>query len=240
MRRVILVDDDDIARHGMATLLHGTDGIEVVGSFSHSEALQVGASWAEADVVVVDAADEQSSFDQFPGVAVVEALRSHRGRSETTVIVVTGHFFDPALRRRMREAAADFFYHRSDLRSAGALRGAVLRPARQYEVSASDDLDDLDDLVRHGVSRATRVNEAVRFAGQHGLSGLPAPRGERSRAWLRRRQEFNRVARLSPMNRTGLPPDRDQHEPSLVQIDRFLRWATRVKSEGQWGKPPRG
>jgi carotenoid cleavage dioxygenase-like enzyme len=37
---------------------------------------------------------------------------------------------DDAVRRRMREARADFFYHRSEMAEAGALRAAVLRPDR--------------------------------------------------------------------------------------------------------------
>jgi hypothetical protein len=63
-------------------------------------------------------------------VAVVEHARRLVPGRRLTVIVVTGHFFDDAVRRRMREARADFFYHRSEMAEAGALRAAVLRPDR--------------------------------------------------------------------------------------------------------------
>jgi hypothetical protein len=72
-------------------------------------------------VVVVDAADERREDDQFPGVGVIEQIRKTPSSTETTILVLTGHYFHPALRRRMREAQADFFYHRSELQSAAAL-----------------------------------------------------------------------------------------------------------------------
>jgi hypothetical protein len=40
---------------------------------------------------------------------------------------------------------------------------------------------------------------------------------------------FNRVARLNPVNADGTIPDRDQDEPSLPQIERFLEWASKSK-----------
>ena len=52
---------------------------------------------------------------------------------------------------------------------------------------------------------------------------------DRSRSWARMRYSFNDVARLNPVNADGRPPERRQEAPSLTQIERFVRWATRVK-----------
>jgi len=46
--RVVVVDDDDINRRGMASLLHDAAEIEVVAAVSHAQALQVGVPWASA------------------------------------------------------------------------------------------------------------------------------------------------------------------------------------------------
>jgi hypothetical protein len=76
------------------------------------------------------------------------------------------------------------------------------------------------------------VNEAVARAIEGGLGhAAPGPSG-RSRALLRARSEFNKAARLIPVNADGTEPDRNQRDPSMPQITRFLDWATRAKTQG--------
>jgi hypothetical protein len=82
--------------------------------------------------------------------------------------------------------------------------------------------------LRIGVTDATQVNSALRYAERVSLSETLSRSRSRSRAWFQQRKKFNEIARLSPVNRDGLPPDREQREPSLTQIERFLRWATRI------------
>ncbi|GLY80494.1 hypothetical protein [Actinoallomurus iriomotensis] len=224
--RVVVVDDDAVNRHGMAALLSASDRITLAGAYDHDEALTVDDVWSEADVAIVDAADHRRTTDQFPGVAVVEHIRRHAQR--LTVIVVTGHFFDDAVRRRMREARADFFYHRADMADAEALYDAVLRPesARRRVPEPRDP----EGQFRHGVSEHTRVNQAVGYALENALEERLAEHAEpRSRRWLRLRGDFNRVARLTPVTSDGRRPDRPQDEPSLPQITRFIAWAMKVK-----------
>jgi CheY-like chemotaxis protein len=235
--RVVVVDDDAVNRHGMAALLSASDQITLVAAFDHDEALAADDVWSDADVAVVDAADHRRAADQFPGVAVVEHIR-RRAPARLTVIVVTGHFFDDAVRRRMREARADFFYHRADMADAEALYDAVLRPeaARRRVPEPRDP----EGQFRHGVSEHTRVNEAVGYALANALEERLAERAEpRSRRWLRLRGDFNRVARLTPVTSDGRMPDRPQEEPSLPQITRFIAWAMKVKhpsSDGGGGE----
>ncbi len=107
--RLVVVDDDDISRAGITTILGAAPGLEIVAALDHDAAAAWGERWRGVDVVLVDAADERRDDDHFPGVSVIECVRRHRDRRQTRVIVLTGHFFNGALRRRIREAGADFF-----------------------------------------------------------------------------------------------------------------------------------
>jgi DNA-binding NarL/FixJ family response regulator len=225
--RVVVVDDDDVNRCGMAAVLGVSPPIHVIASLTHDDAVACHDVWDNTDVAIVDAADRRREGDQFPGVAVVEHIRRHRP-SGLIVIVVTGHFFDDAVRRRMREARADFFYHRADMADAEALYKAVLCPegARRRVPEPADP----EAEFRHGVTDGTRVNQAVGYAQEHDLQARLAERAEpRSRRWLHLRREFNRVARLNSITSDGRLPDRPQDHPSLPQISRFLVWAMKVK-----------
>jgi hypothetical protein len=144
------------------------------------------------------------------------------------VIVLTGHFFDDAVRRRMREAEADFFYHRSELQESADLYRAILQPELARGVP---DETDPEAQFRLGVVPGTRINEAVRHSQSTDFANKLASRaGDRSRSWSRLRTSFNDVAHLNPVNADGTPPDRHQSDPSLSQIERFLHWATRAKA----------
>lgn len=218
----MIVDDDDISRHGLAAILSAAADLDVIAVLDHVRAL-AWDGWQQADVVLVDAADERRADDQFPGVAVVQAIRASGARA--TVIVLTGHFFDGAIRRRMKEAKADYFYHRSELADAAVLLAVVRDPARRVPEPL-----DPEEAIKHGVSAGSRVNAAVAHALAENLPDRLAERSNpRSRVWERLRREFNRHARLAAMTSDGRTPDRDQDVPSLPQIARFLVWATRVK-----------
>ena len=228
IRRVVVVDDDEINRRGMAGLLGDRPEIELVGSLSHEEAMAWDAQWDSVDIALVDAADIRRPNDHFPGVAVVDHIRRRRSSEQTVVVVVTGHFFDDAVRRRMREANADYFFHRGDLQSAEALYSAVLHP----ELSQPGVPGELDPeaAFRLGIVDGTRVNQALEYSESTEMMEKLDGRGaDRSRSWNRMRGSFNDVARLTPVNADGRPPERHQAAPSLTQIERFVRWATRVK-----------
>jgi CheY-like chemotaxis protein len=226
--RVIVVDDDDINRHGMAGLLASDDRLHVAAALSHDEAMAWAGDWSLVDVALVDAADDRVAGDQFPGVHVVERMRRDASR-RLTIVVVTGHFFDDAIRRRMWEAGADFFYHRSELADRRVLLRVVLEPEACRRVPAPHDPD---AQARLGVTETTRVNRAVAHAVDRDVARTLAERGDpRSRRWLRLRRDFNREARLTPLTAGGHLPDRNQDLPALPQIARFLTWATRVKRE---------
>ncbi len=124
----------------------------------------------------------------------------------------------------MREAGADFFYHRPELHKPDALYQAVLHPEKA--TVGVPGYQDMDSMIRLGIGSNSKVNDAVRFASQGSIRTTGA---QRSRAWTTYRRTFNKVARLQPMNSDGTPPDRDQAEPSVTQIEKVLKWATRIK-----------
>jgi DNA-binding NarL/FixJ family response regulator len=225
--RVVIVDNEAIGRLGMSAVLSSDPRLDVVGVYDHEESMLPERSWWDVDVAVVDAADDQLPGDQFPGVTVVQTIRAQSPPGRVSIVVITGHFFDDALRRRMREAKADYFYHRSALAEPERLIAAVLAPpVAQNLVPPEADVEMLDRL---GIKHATAVNAAVAWACRHSHLGgiIPPGSGRRQADGLRR--NFNRVAQLEPRNHDGTPPNRHQDAPSHPQIQRFLDWATKVK-----------
>ena len=84
--RVVLVDDHAVVRRGLADLLGGADGIEVVATAADGgEAVEVTARH-EPDVVVMDL--------QMPGVDGVEATRRILASGTPTQVLVLTSFSD--------------------------------------------------------------------------------------------------------------------------------------------------
>jgi CheY-like chemotaxis protein len=207
--RAVIVDDDELWREKMAVLLGTRDDLVVTATATHEVAVRWTEEWTGVDVVVVDAGDVRRQDDQFPGVGVVREAR-HRCSAGARIVVVTGHFLDDALRWRMREAGADYFYHRSDVQDPDALYDAVVHP----------------DRVRAGVPDIQDPEAAYRVGVVGGSDRHGSPR---SRQWSQLRRQFNQAARLNTVNADGTVPNRDQVTPSYDQIGRFYRWATRAK-----------
>lgn len=225
--RVAIVDNEAIGRLGMHAVLSSHPRLDVVGVYDHEESLQPERSWTDVDAVVVDAADDQVPGDQFPGVTVVQTIRAQSPPGRVSIVVITGHFFDDALRRRMREAKADYFYHRSALAKPERLIAAVLAPPVAQNLVPPE--ADVETLYRLGIKPASAVNAAVEWASQHGQLGGIIPPGSGRRQVDGLRHRFNRVAQLEPRNHDGALPNRRQDAPSHPQIARFLEWATKVK-----------
>ena len=207
--------------------------LELVAAFSHDQALSWAADWAGVDVVVVDAADEGNRGDQFPGVAVVRSVRAAcAGRPQPLVVVVTGHYLHDGLRHRMKEAGADFYFLRSDLRSPDALVDVVLHPDRHRRgVPAVEDPEALQFL---GVEAGSDVESFVGWVDEQGLGpSLDGDSGARddprSRRWARVRQQAADAGRIAPRNLTTGDAPQGHATPSIRQLSRLWHWAARIR-----------
>jgi len=95
MTKILVVDDHQLVRAGLVSLLEGADGLEVVGQAADgAEALEVAAA-TNPDVVLMDL-----SMPVMDGVTATRALLD--ARPETAVVVLTS-FVDQA---RVAEALA--------------------------------------------------------------------------------------------------------------------------------------
>ena len=125
--RVAIVDDDLWIRSGRSEALAKVESLEVVATLDHGAALADPDLWSSVDVAVVDAWDRNAGFDRFPGVTVVEAIRRVRSRTETVIVVISGHVLNDMPRLRMAEAGADYFYGHDDVSYVRHLSQAVIR-----------------------------------------------------------------------------------------------------------------
>jgi CheY-like chemotaxis protein len=232
-RRVVIVDNDLVTRSGTRAVLEGVDDVELVDAVDHDTALGWAAEWDGVDVAVVDASDIRREGDQFPGVAVVEAIRRRRAPAELVTVVLTGQAFHAGLRRRMWEAGADFFYPRNEGMTEGELAAVVLRPEDRRRMSAV-----VGEVPRElGVGRRTLVNEVIRRLDSPATgaaldpSGAKKqdPHGARSRWWDQFRARAAGPAGLVPV-KAGGDVALDQDMPSIPQLRKF--WAAMTRARG--------
>jgi hypothetical protein len=182
--------------------------------------------------VVVDAADEGRKGDQFPGVAIVRCVRSAGVDGRPLVVVVTGHFLHDGLRHRMKDAGADFYFLRSDLRSPEALVDVLLHP--EHHRRGVPPIDDPDAARTLGVEGTVDVESFVQWVEGEDLG--PALGGEdgaredpRSRRWPRVRREAAEAGGIEPRNLTTGETPRGQDTPSIRQLARLWHWAARIR-----------
>jgi len=225
--RVVVVDDNEITRTGVIALLRADPRVDVVAALDHDEARSWDGPWDRIDTVLLDAADESRDDDQFPGVGVVTHVRACA--PSAVVVVLTGHFLNDGLRRRMREVGADFFYARTSVSDAASLAAIVCNPEEARRVPPPADPAALAAL---GITPASRIDDLVTTAERDGLLGALGARGltpgHRSRWWTSVRRRLASAGRVAAVNRDGTPPRRDQDVPSLHQLRRIYDWATKV------------
>jgi hypothetical protein len=180
---------------------------------------------------LVDAADENLTGDNFPGVKVVQAIRAHQGSNRPVVIIVTGHFLNDGLRHRMADADADFFFLRANFRSPETLADVVLHPDRYRR--GVPPLSDPDKPPSLGITDRSRVEELVTYVDDHGLqSALDLDRADpRSRRWIHHRKRMAESARIEPVNlTTGATPYGTRVGPSLRQLGAIYRWLAKTQA----------
>lgn len=219
-----VVDSAEVTRIGTAALLVRHPQVTGVVAHSHDQAV-ARTSWVDVDVVVLDAVDGRHPCDQVRGVAVAERIRAERSSAQTRILVVSGVRGDDPVRLRLREAGADDYVHRAELHDGDLVR-AALRAAGTVPSAR-----DAEALYRLGITSTSRINAGVAAAFAEQLIPAAGWIGPRGRDRYARRARFNEAARLRPVGAEGLAPDRDQSVPSLLQIQRFVAWATQVDGD---------
>ena len=227
--RVVLVDDNELTLNGYSHVLQDRPDIQLLAAVGHGEALRRSCLWSQADVVLLDAADETQLGDHFPGVRVVHAIRKHQGTNRPVVVTVTAHFFNDGLRHRMADAGADFFFLRSDLRHPQTLVDLVTCPERYRR--GVPELETPATPTTLGIGRRSDVQGLVSYIDDNELHhALDGDRVDpRSRRWLRHRKALGDQAQIHAVNlTTGDPPTRNQRHPSLRQLAVVYRWLARI------------
>jgi hypothetical protein len=227
-----VVDDNQLTLPGFLQALEGSPEVELVAGLHHDQALAWDGDWGEVDALIVDAADEGRTGDQFPGVAVVRRVRAAVVEGGPLIIVVTGHYLHDGLRHRMAAAGADFYYARADLRSPDALLDVLLHPDRHRR--GVPEVSDPGTRRLLGVGAGSDVESFVTRVGAEGLDEALSedrmPRDQpRSRRWARLRREAAAAGGVEPRNLTTGDAPLGQDTPSIRQLARLWRWAARVR-----------
>lgn len=221
---VAVVGADDIVRAGAAALLAEEDGVAEVVPMSPIEAHRF-PRWDGIDTVLIDAVDPGRPFDQVVGVEIIERIRAVAVSAPPRTVAISDDASWRPVRRRMAEAGADLVTTRRSIGDRAVLRTVVLHDHDDENLWRSH-----PDEVEHrlGITQWSRVNLGVAAAVAEQLVPEAGWIGPRGRERLARRQRFNEAARLQPMGADGRLPDREQDVPSLLQIQRFVTWATQV------------
>src|SRR5260370_34866238 len=93
--RVLVVDDHEIVRKGLCTMLGEQDDFEVVGQASSGNLAVTLAMQLQPDIVLLDI-----FLGSFNGLDIAQQLQ--RGCPETRIVILTGHTEEGHLFRAMR------------------------------------------------------------------------------------------------------------------------------------------
>ena len=149
--KILLVDDHEVVRMGLRTLLERRENIAVVGEAGSVEEAVAAAQRTEPDVIVMDI--------RLPDGSGVDACREIRGqRPETKVIMLTSYADDEAIYGSIMAGASGYLLKQTrgrDLASAiervaageslldPGITEKVLKRMRQLAEGKSDELDAL-------------------------------------------------------------------------------------------------
>jgi hypothetical protein len=134
--KVVIVDDDEFKRAGMAHRLASSPEINVVDTVDQdTAAAQPLSTWESIDAVIVDVCDDRAlgevGTDVYSGVNAVERVSSIRN---LRCIAITPVCANPLVRLRLQHARPDYSYHRFQLNDLDALLEAIRYPDKSHRL----------------------------------------------------------------------------------------------------------
>lgn len=156
--RVVVVDDDQFKREGMAATLRSMPHFDVRELLDQDTAAAWPIdSWRDVEAVVVDVLDDvargEKGTDLYSGLRVVERTRD----LPVKCIAITPHCGHPLVQLRLHQARPDYCYHRYHLNSPELLADAVRFSDAKFRPAEPDRY-----LLRAMGAERLRANEAVR------------------------------------------------------------------------------
>ncbi len=103
--RILLVEDSEIVRERIASLLNAQKGLAVVGQAEQLNSATTLTAKLQPDVVFLDI--------ELAGQSGLDYLEWLQGREYPPLVIVLTSFNDPLLRQRCAEMGADFFFHKA-------------------------------------------------------------------------------------------------------------------------------
>ena len=166
--RVVLVDDHDLLRRGIKTMLDGEEDIEVVGEASDGEQAVAVVEDQVPDVVLIDVI--------MPKKDGIEATREIKGSlPHVGVVVLTGHEEQQFVFDAIKAGASGYLLKTADLDEVVGTVGAAARgEARMDASTAARVLSEFQNYQQNEVADVyqpltPREKEILSFMGQ----GLP-------------------------------------------------------------------
>ena len=137
MIRILIVDDHDLVREGIRTMLEQESGFEVVGEVGDGQEAVRQVLALEPDVVLMDI----SLPGGLGGLEATEAIVAQR--PETKVIILTQYEHREYIRRALRIGAQGYLLKRSVSRQLKEAIRTVFQGQRYLHPAAADELVEL-------------------------------------------------------------------------------------------------
>ncbi|MFH1295746.1 MAG: response regulator transcription factor [Bacteroidota bacterium] len=99
--KVLIVDDSDLIRQRLITMLHELDDIEIAGLTGNAEEAYASCSEVYPDVIILDI--------HLPGENGIRILEKIRKKNTIVKIIILTNFPYPQYRKKCMELGADYF-----------------------------------------------------------------------------------------------------------------------------------
>ncbi len=105
LKRILIVDDSEVIRQRLSSLISDTEGVELIGEAVDTQsAIRLWQS-TNPDIVILDL--------RIPGDGGISVLRELKRQSPETVVAVLTNYPYVAYRKRCAELGANFFFDKS-------------------------------------------------------------------------------------------------------------------------------